>query len=378
MMPLLRRATTAAATVAIASAAVLSSGGAAHAATTPPWEPDPSSVGALVFYDASGNVITGGNINDTPLAAYVQGATTIRTGDTKATLYGYLPVLGEVPGEWQGEQMSASTSYPNGSAPSPVSSTLPVVTGAADDESIATLEADFPNLDTSGDGYAGMYQLRLKTTAPNMPANTTYESADIMITGSTWSVVYSKTPTTTALVVAPTKPVFGDKVTLTAVVTPAEAGSVEFLDGSTVLKTVAVSGGIASYSTTKLAGGKHQLSATFVPSSSSSVSGSTSAVTTLKIKAESTKTTLKASKTTIKKGKKLTLTAKEKPSLAGKVNFYDGSKKLAAVKVKNGKAKYSTTKLKTGTHKLKAKFVPKDSKDATSSTSKVVEVTVKK
>ena len=74
----------------------------ASAVTVPPWEPDPGSVGGLVFYNAAGTQITGGNVTDAPIAAYVEGTSTVRSGDTVATLYGYLPISGEPTSEWSG------------------------------------------------------------------------------------------------------------------------------------------------------------------------------------------------------------------------------------------------------------------------------------
>ena len=161
------------------------------ATTPPPWEPDAGSVGGLVFYNAAGQVITGGSITDAPLAAYVEGTSTLRNGDTKATLYGYLPIKGELPAAWGGDQLGLSTTYPDVGAPAPVSGlSFPVNTGTSRDESVAGLEADYPNLDTSTDGYAGIYQLRLKTGASGKSLTTQYDSADIEITGNNWSVVY--------------------------------------------------------------------------------------------------------------------------------------------------------------------------------------------
>ena len=43
-------------------------------AATPPWEPDPNARGNVVFYDATGHVVTGGSIDDSPVAAFVQAA----------------------------------------------------------------------------------------------------------------------------------------------------------------------------------------------------------------------------------------------------------------------------------------------------------------
>lgn len=356
----------------------------ARPATAPPWEPDPNSVGGLTFYNPSGQVITGGSVNDSPIAAYVEGTKAIRAGDTRATLYGYLPVKGQTPGEWSGEALGASTTFPNAKAPASLStSKLPVETGADGDEYVAQLEADFPNTDTSADGYAGMYQLRLRTSGPDEGLTITYDSADIEITGDTWSVVYSQLPqatTTTALSVSPTSAAYhGATVKLVANVTPSSAaGSVQFRDGSKVLKTASVTVGRASYSTDSLADGVHELSARFVPADTASYAASTSSVHEITISARPTTTSLTASKATITEGHKLTLTAKETPAVAGSMAFYDGKKKLATVKVSKGKASCASTNLAVGIHSFKAIFSPSDTADYKPSTSKVVAVTVKK
>jgi Big-like domain-containing protein len=255
--------------------------GSASAAGAPPWEPNASSVGGLTFFNAAGQQITGGNLTDSPIAAYVEGTSTIRAGDTKATLYGYLPVDGETPGQWSGESLGSSTTYPNASAPAPLNSaTLPLETGASGDETVAQLEADFPNNDTSNDGYAGIYNLRLETSATAKPANLTYDSVDILISGSTWSVDYptpTLTSTTTALATVPTSPqVFGTSVSLNATVSPSAPGTVQFENGSTPIGSpVTVVGGAASLSTSSLPEGTDTLNAVFTPAQFSAYSGST-------------------------------------------------------------------------------------------------------
>ena len=367
-----------------ASAATAASPAASPAtspATAPPWEPDPDSVGALIFYNSSGQVVTGGSTTESPVAAYVEGTKTLRSGDTKASLFGYLPVKGQTTGEWSGEQLGSTTAFPNTSAPAPLkTSTLPVETGSPGDETLAELEEDFPNLDTSNDGYAGMYQLRLRTSRPDEGLTITYDSADIKITGSTWSVVYSPAPTTTTLSVSPASAAnHGSTVKLTATVTPsAAAGSVEFRDRSKILNTVTVASGKASYSTDTLADGVQKLSTEFVPADAGTYRSSTSSAHDITVSARATTTSLKASSSTITEGKSLTLTAKESPSTAGSVTFYSGTKKLAAVKVSKGEAKYASTKYAVGSRSFKATFTPSNTADYKQSTSKVVSVKVEK
>jgi hypothetical protein len=177
----------------------------ASATGNPPWEPiaNPPEAGSLTFYNAAGQQITGGSTTTQPFAAYIQGSTELHAGDVKATVLGYTPVNGQAPGAWSGEAISASTTYPNASAPGSLgTSSLPLVTGAAGDESIAQYVSDFPNSDTSSDGYAGLYVLRVKTSGTSAGVSTSYDSADIQVIGSTWTVVYpapAAAPTVTSI-----------------------------------------------------------------------------------------------------------------------------------------------------------------------------------
>jgi hypothetical protein len=354
------------------------------AASTPPWEPDPNSVGGLVFYNTLGAVITGGNLTDSPVAAYVEGTTAPRAGDTKASLFGFLPVDGQPTGQWSGEILGSSTAFPNGSAPSPLDDlTLPLETGHGGDETIAELESDYPNLDTTDDGYAYMYQLRLYTSASGEGVSRTYDSADIEVTDSSWSVIYTASPqvtTTTTLSVSPQASAYhGANVTLTATVTPSDAvGSIRFRNGSSVIATEPVSSGTARDVTSTLANATYHLSATFVPTTPTDFTTSTSSSETLLVKAHPTTTTLKSSTHVANAGQTVTLTATESPSVTGTVTFYDGAKVLGGVKVVRGVAKYATKKLTVGVDSLKAKFTPSSSANDSASTSTVVKVTIKK
>ena len=247
----------------LASGAALTAGvvaapvaGATSAA--PPWEPvaNPPQAGGLLFFNAAGQQITGGSVSTSPLAAYVEGTAVLNASDDKATLEAYTPVDGVNPGTWSGQGLSSSTVYPNTSAPPPLNtSTLPVVTGSATDVSLATYVLSFPNDDTSSDGYAGLYVLRLISSHPT--TTTSYDSADIQITGTgptaTWSVVYpvpTLTSTTTTLTTTPASPQkVGTTVTLNASVSPSAPGTVQFKVGSTDIGSpVTVTNGTASTS----------------------------------------------------------------------------------------------------------------------------------
>ena len=175
-------------------AAGAAAGAAANPATTPPWEPDPNSVGGLIFYNVSGQVITGGSTTLHPLRptsrARARSNPVTRRRRCSATCRCTARLLGS-----GAVNSSADRPLPEQRRAGALEDLeLPVETGKAGDETLATLELDFPNTDTSSDGYADIYVLRLKTSAKGATGNTTYDSADIEvdITNSTWTVVYTQ------------------------------------------------------------------------------------------------------------------------------------------------------------------------------------------
>ncbi|MEA2922794.1 MAG: hypothetical protein QOF07_2759, partial [Bradyrhizobium sp.] len=248
-------------------------------AATPPFEPDPNTRGAVTFYDAAGNVVTGGNISDSPMTAYAQASARGRTSDNTATLFGYAAQPGVNTLAWtHGEQMSAGNTFPVTGAPANIaSSPNPTVAGAPGELSLAQLQTDFPSTDPT---TPGVYQIRIVTSGVG-GADTQYFRADIQITGSTWTQIFpvAVQNTTTTLSVAPPSPQpSGTNVSMTAAVSPSSAvGSVQFKDGGANLgPAVSVTAGTASMSTTALAVGSHNLSAVFAPTDPTAFTTSTS------------------------------------------------------------------------------------------------------
>lgn len=273
----LRAVGAAVAAVSVSAGLLVAMSGPAGAVTPLPHDPS-YELGTVSFYDASGNRVTSGDVNATPFATYaVASSDDPITTNTKATLYGYLPVNGTAPGAWSGEALSASTTFPVASAPGSVASAgphQPVVTQTANDLTLAQLMTDFPNNAT--DSYQGMYQLRVKTAG-----NSKWWSADIQVTGTTWTQVYpvvNPTATSTSLATTPAQAYVGQAVTLTATVSPsAAAGTVQFTDGGTALGApVAVSNGQAQLQTTALTEGSHTLAAAFTPTDPTGYAASTS------------------------------------------------------------------------------------------------------
>ena len=95
------------------------------------------------------------------------------------------------------------------------------------------------------------------------------------------TIAYETPPavvTSTALAVSPSGTAAeGSAVSLTATVSPAASGSVEFFDAATSLGSQPVAAGSASTSSSTLAVGSHQLTAVFTPADPAAYIGSTSA-----------------------------------------------------------------------------------------------------
>jgi hypothetical protein len=93
--------------------------------------------------------------------------------------------------------------------------------------------------------------------------------------------VVNKATTTTTLASSLNPSNFGQSVTFTASVTPQFSGtvkgSVTFYDGTTALKTVALSGGVAKFTTSTLTSGAHNITATY--NGSTSFIGSSASLT---------------------------------------------------------------------------------------------------
>jgi hypothetical protein len=88
-----------------------------------------------------------------------------------------------------------------------------------------------------------------------------------------------KASTSTTLSVAPTSTNLNQSVTLTATVAPGTAGSptgtVNFLDGATQIGSTALTGGVATFSTSALTAGSHSITAAYSGDSNYNVSTST-------------------------------------------------------------------------------------------------------
>ena len=283
---------------AVAGSLLVAGVSTATATTTPPWEPDSvGSVGSLTFYDAAGNVVTGGSVTSHPFVKYAVASTA--TPDTGLNAKAYLAIA--TPDgtnqtyNWSSDHLSSRTAYPNVVDPASVrASGHPYATGGASDFSLTDFFADYPNTQTGPE--AGLYQVRLYTTSTSAQGSGKYFSIDISVstsdpnaTSGTWQVVYPAAVTpavataiSTPVATPPSPAAHGAKVSLSAKVSATDksvpAGVVHFFDGSTDLGLATYNGmtGVATRGGLYPIAGKHSYTARFTPTVAASYKSSTS------------------------------------------------------------------------------------------------------
>jgi subtilase family serine protease len=170
--------------------------------------------------------------------------------------------------------------------------------------------------------------------------------------------------TSTKLNSSPNPSTFGQSVQFTATVSSAggtPTGSVTFKDGNKTLQTVPLSGGnTASFSTSALSAGSHNISAIY---SGDDNYRSSSATMMQTVKKSASSTMLTSSQNPSNRGQSITVTATVTAvapgagTPTGKVVFKDGSTVLGSAMLNaSGKATYSTSSLSRGAHNITAVY----------------------
>ncbi|MDE2432578.1 MAG: Ig-like domain repeat protein [Burkholderiales bacterium] len=164
--------------------------------------------------------------------------------------------------------------------------------------------------------------------------------------------------TSTALSLDVTSSIFGQTVTLSATVSgQGPSGSVQFMDnGVAIGAAVPLSNGTASYATSSLAVGPHNLTATYGGDPANQAS--TSASVALSVQ-QTSSVTLQATPSSLQAGQAVTLTAQVSGSSpTGSVQFKDGANDLGApVAVSSGMATLSINLMTAGDHSLSGVYL---------------------
>jgi len=206
-----------------------------------------------------------------------------------------------------------------------------------------------------------------ETDSPNFPTMNPFQPA----LGATWATnafvtktsVPTETPTTTTLSSAPNPSSWGQAATFTAVVTssvgaPADGESVTFMEGVTALGTEALSGGLASFTTSALPAGTDSIKAVY--GGDSKFLGSKSNAVSQVVSKAVTATALASSLNPSGSGQSVKFTATvSSPSggtPTGNVTFMSGATVLATKKLTVGIANYATTALPLGSNSITAVY----------------------
>ncbi len=204
-------------------------------------------------------------------------------------------------------------------------------------------------------------------------------------TSANFTQTVTTASTTTAVTSSPNPSTFGQSVTFTATVSsvaPATAtptGTVTFKDGATTLGTGTLNAlGVATFSTTSLAGGSHSITAVY--GGDTNYTTSTSSVLTQTVSTASTSTTVTSSANPSDFGDSVTFTATVSvvgPSVTptGTVTFMDGVSTLGTGALNASRqATFTTTTLSVGSHSVTAVYAGDG--NYTGSTSTVLPQTV--
>lgn len=180
------------------------------------------------------------------------------------------------------------------------------------------------------------------------------------------SITVNKGTTTSTIATSDRPSVFGQSVTLTATVTPVApgygtpTGMVSFRDVTTTLGTGTLSGGIATFNTSSLAVGSHDITATY--GGDTNFNGSTSATLTQVVNKANTTTNIISSPNPSVIGQPVTFTATITAvapgtgTATGTVTFKDGATTLGTGTCNGGQAVFTTSALLVGNRSITAVY----------------------
>ena len=169
---------------------------------------------------------------------------------------------------------------------------------------------------------------------------------------------------------------YGQSVTFTATVPSGVTGTVQFMDGSTVLGTAALTGATASLATSALTSGTHPVTAVY--SGDANYNPATSAVDSQVVNQEGTTTTVASSLNPSPFMQAVTFTATVAPTSGtdqptGTVQFsVDGTNTGSPITLGSGTASFTISTLAVGVHTIAATYTP-DTGDFTGSSGSIGE-----
>jgi N-acetylneuraminic acid mutarotase len=229
---------------------------------------------------------------------------------------------------------------------------------------------------TIAGGSASLATSTLAVGAHSITAVYTGDANDATSTSTALTQTINKAASSVTLVSSANPSSYGQSVTFTATVSPWSAtGTVQFLDGTTVLGTATIANTKASLAIPTLAVGAHSITAVY--SGDANYLTSTSAALAQTVNKLVSSVTLASSAKPSTYGQSVTFTATVSPSSGtGTVQFLDGATSLGTATIANGKAALAISTLAVGAHSITAVYSG-DANDLTS-TSAALAQTVNK
>ena len=236
------------------------------------------------------------------------------------------------------------------------------------DTTMTLYDSNLNQIDFNDDNGVNLYSTINRTCGANPLAPGTYyvliqsyQNARI-IPNYTLSLNTSPCPVASSTSIASSlnPSVYGQTVTFTARVsagTGTPTGLVTFYDGASVMGTVSLSGGKASFSTSALGAGAHSIKAAYA--GNSPWVASTSAALTQTVNKAASSTALSSSTNPSPWGKNVTFTANVTSTSGvpgGTVTFKDGTTILGTGTLSAGVAKLTTAALVVGSHSITASY----------------------
>jgi hypothetical protein len=332
--------------------------------------------GSVVFKDAA-NVIGSGTVNSAGVAtltAYTSlttgshSITAVYSGDTDYAGSTSAPLTQTVLKVNTGVAITPNANPANSGAivvfnvtVTGASSTTPniPITGTVNLTEGATLLGS-ATLAAAGSGPASSTaSIQVASFAPGSQAITVTYVGDTNYSGSTngMTETVNLATTTVALSASPTSTIATKPVTLIAHVSSTgglPTGTVQFLDGTTVLGTGGLSNGVASFTTATLSVGTHVIKAAYLGDPKDGAN--TSAPLSFVVKAATTAVTVVPSQNPSNFGQPLTLYISVTGNGAvpsGSVTIYDGTTALQSTALNStGFASFTTSSLADGSHTL--------------------------
>jgi trimeric autotransporter adhesin len=353
-----------------------------------------SPTGTVQFFNGTTSLGTAtilgsvATLNTSALPIAANSITAVYSGDSTFTSSISAPVTVTVT---QGFSSSTVTFFPT----SPVVAQNVTLTAAVAATSPATGtptgSVEFFNGATSlgtGTISGGIAMIETSALATGGNSITAHYSGDSNFTSSispAVTVTVADTATTTTTVTfSPTTPapVAGQSVALTATVAPVGTGSptgtVEFFNGTTLLGTQTLTGGVATLNTTTLPVAANSITAVY--SGDSSFTSSVSPLVTVTVAQASSTTAVTSSPPTPLLGQVVTLTATVAPvspgagTPTGTVQFFSGTTPLGSGTLSAGVATIETSSLLAGANSITASYA--GDTNFSSSTSPAVTVNV--